>query len=368
MPDARSYWLDLFTGKTWKEFLEAGSQVSGFRESQWKPVQKIQTGDYLLCYLTGVSRWIGILEVTSGGFQDNSPIWKDETFPCRVRVKVVAILTPETAVPIHELRDDLSIFKKGKTAVHWTGYLRGSPRKWKSEDGQAIVKAVLQAEQHPIMRPVDRAKLERRPRALKSKIGPVTIPEPEPLQPSPAEPEKEASEHTEMQWTLLKLGSDMGLDVWVARNDRGRSYKGHRYGDLQRLKSHLPRQFDDVTNKIIENIDVLWMHGNAFVAAFEIESTTSIYSGLLRMADLVTMQPNLKLPLYVVAPDDRRLKVFSEVNRPTFSKLTPPLKTICRFIAFSTLRKRIQELGGMTRYMKPDFLEEVSEWCEVEET
>jgi len=86
------------------------------------------------------------------------------------------------------------------------------------------------------------------------------------------------------------------------------------------------------------------------------------------MADLVTMQPNLKLPLYVVAPDDRRLKVFSEVNRPTFSKLTPPLKTICRFIAFSTLRKRIQELGGMTRYMKPDFLEEVSEWCEVEET
>jgi len=50
------YWLDLFTGTTWKEFREAGASVSGFRASRWKTVQKIQPGDMLLCYLTGVSR------------------------------------------------------------------------------------------------------------------------------------------------------------------------------------------------------------------------------------------------------------------------------------------------------------------------
>ena len=61
------------------------------------------------------------------------------------------------------------------------------------------------------------------------------------------------------------------------------------------------------------------------MAAFEVESTTSIYSGLLRMPDLVSMQPNLKIPLYLVAPDDRREKVFNEVNRPTFTRLKPPL-------------------------------------------
>jgi hypothetical protein len=32
----RNYWLDLFTGTTWKEFLDAGGEVSGFRESRWK--------------------------------------------------------------------------------------------------------------------------------------------------------------------------------------------------------------------------------------------------------------------------------------------------------------------------------------------
>jgi len=63
--DTRNYWLDLFTGSTWQEFLDAGSEVSGFRERRRKTVQQIKKGGYLLCYLTGVSRWIGVLEVVS---------------------------------------------------------------------------------------------------------------------------------------------------------------------------------------------------------------------------------------------------------------------------------------------------------------
>jgi hypothetical protein len=59
---------------------------------------------------------------------------------------------------------------------------------------------------------------------------------------------------------------------------------------------------------------VLWLKGNSIVAAFEVESTTSVYSGLLRMADLITMQPNINIPLYIVAPDERRNKVIQEVN------------------------------------------------------
>jgi hypothetical protein len=46
---------------------------------------------------------------------------------------------------------------------------------------------------------------------------------------------------------------------------------------------------------------VVWLKGNAIVAAFEIESKTSIYSGLLRMSDLIAMQPNLDIPLYLGA-------------------------------------------------------------------
>jgi predicted RNA-binding protein len=364
---ARSYWLDLFTWTTWKEFLESGGDVSGFRERRQKTVQKIKTGDYLLCYLTGVSRFIGILEVTSPFYRDNSPIWKDEDFPCRLKVKVVIKLEPETAVPVYQLKDQLTIFHNLKNPNAWTGHVRGSPAKWKSSDGEAVLNALLEAKKNPVVRPVDSAKLARRPKALKAKIGSVTVPEKDELDYEIAEGVKELTSHTEIQWLLLKLGSGMKLDVWVARNDRGKEANGQKFADLPRLKDELPLQFDEATNRTIEHIDVLWLKGNAIVAAFEIESTSSIYSGLLRMSDLIAMQPNLNIPLHIVAPDERRDKVISEVNRPTFSQLSPPMSQICRFIPFSALRKAIAQITLIIQYLKPEFLEELSESCEIEE-
>jgi len=83
-----NYWLDLFTGATWQEFLDSGAKISGFREGRWTTVQKIAKGDVLLCYLTGVSRFIGVLEVTSQPYRDSTKIWSDEDFPCRLKVKL----------------------------------------------------------------------------------------------------------------------------------------------------------------------------------------------------------------------------------------------------------------------------------------
>jgi hypothetical protein len=210
--------LDLFTGAKWKDFLDAGGKVSGFRESRWTIVQKIKPGDYLLCYLTGVSRFIALLEVTSEAYKDASKIWKDEVFPCRVKVEPVALLKPETAVPVYDLRDRLSCFLEASTPLAWTGHFRASPTKWKASDGEAVVTAVLDAKDNPKIRPVDPAKLARRPKAFTAKIGTVTVPEAEPEEPpdKKAAPSKEPREHTEIQATLLQLGSDMGFDLWVA--------------------------------------------------------------------------------------------------------------------------------------------------------
>ena len=261
----------------------------------------------------------------------------------------------------------MSMFRDMKSAIAWTGHFRGSPAKWKASDGEAVLAALLEAKKNPTTRPVDAAKLARRPKALKAKIGSVTVPESEEVSTERPDVTKEPSDHEEIQRLLLKLGSDMGFDVWVARNDRGRQLKGPRFAELPKLKTELPLQFDEATNRTIELIDVLWLKGNAIVAAFEIESTTSIYSGLLRMADLIAMQPNLNIPLYLVAPDERRQKVIDEVNRPTFKRLSPALFEVCRFISFSDLRTRLKEAGPLVRYLRPEFLEELSESCEIEE-
>jgi hypothetical protein len=203
------------------------------------------------------------------------------------------------------------------------------------------------------------------PKRLKSKKGLVTVPDREepPQQVIPNVPVA----HTEIQWSLAKLGCDMGVDVWIARNDRGREWAGHHFTDLPRLKGDLPVQFDEATNRTIELIDVLWLKGNAIVAAFEIESTTSIYSGLLRLSDLIAMQPNLKMSLYLVAPNERRDEVIAQVNRPTFSRLNPPMNKLCRFISAEALRGRIAQIEKLTRYLSPEFLVELSESCEITE-
>jgi len=359
-----NYWLDLFTAKTWEEFLSAGAEVSGFREGRWKTVQKIRPGDRLLCYVTGASRFAGVLEVTSEPFKDSSVIWSDDAFPCRVKVKAIITLPVENAVPVVTLKSVLSVFLDLKSPAAWTGHFRGSPARWSSEDGEHVLQALEQAKQNPVIRPVDPRKLNYRPRLVRTSTGTVVVPESEGNMPieSSGVANQESTAHERMQLALLKMGVSLGLDVWVARNDRSKSVDGTKFTDIKKLINSLPVHFDDATTRTIELIDVLWLKGKTIVTAFEIESTTSIYSGLLRMSDLISMQPNLNIPLYIVAPDDRREKVRAEIMRPTFSRLNPSMSQVCGFIPFSILEQRFKEASAFSSYLKPEFIEEFAEF------
>lgn len=363
---SRKYWLDLFTGKTWEEFLKRGSNISGFREGRRKAAEKVHPGDYFICYITGISRFIGVLEVLSESYYDKSTLWEDEDFPVRFKVKLIYKLDPETAVPVHNLKDKLSIFRNLKSPHAWSGFFRGSPAEFNSKDGDAILSAIKAAVNNPIERDYDEKKYWRRPRkTYKSKLGKVTIPEADKVEVELEGRRIQPTSHEEIQFMLLQLGSNIGLDVWVARNDINKEFNGKPFKEIPNLRSILPRQFDEATNRTIELIDVLWLQRDAIIAAFEVEHSTAIYSGLLRMSDLVSMQPNINLNLYLVAPDDKREKVFSEINRPTFATLRPPLPKICKFIPYSKLKKEIKQIGAKMRFMKPEFIEAISESCKT---
>ena len=352
------YWLALFNQRSWTTFLRIGADTVGFRERRWRTVKTIKSGDYLLCYLTGVSRWIGALTVTGKPYRDHTLLWPDDPLPARVSVKPVVLLTPETAVPISELSERLSLFKSG--GLHWTARLRQSPALWDAQDGEAVMETLLEAQVNPVVREPDRRKLRYRPRTFRSlSIAQAA----EIAEPVNIDGFREPGSHTEIQWLLLHLGSAMGLDLWVARNDRSRRYVGQAFADMEGMLRELPRQFDPASMGIVEHIDVLWLREQAIIAAFEIESTSSIYSGLLRMADLVALQPNLHIPLYIVAPDARRRKVLAEINRPTFRRLRPPLADICRYIPFSRLRTRYQEVADLLPHINPTILDDIAENC-----
>jgi hypothetical protein len=374
------YWLDLFTGTTWDEFRKSGACVSGFSDRMRKTVEKMQPGDVMLCYLTGVMRWVGALEV-AGPSADKSRIWKDADFPARVAVKPLVMLSPENGVPMAELEGKVEFYMTSSDRGKFRGFVRMSPNLFRSQtDGDLILRLIKQAEHSPVSRPVDAKKLARKPffkaerRKGKETVSTVvTVPEPEAEEQeqeigAKGEARTSTTRHTEMQFHLMTLGAEMGFDVWVARNDRSRAWSGKALGALSRVIDELPTQFNEATNRTIELIDVLWLKGNSIVAAFEVECTTSVYSGLLRMSDLLALQPNLEINLYLVAPDERRDKVKQEILRPTFSLREKPLAEICGFVGFGKLTEKLDGIHklGLASSLKPDFLLKTAEFFTAE--
>jgi 5-methylcytosine-specific restriction protein B len=122
----------------------------------------------------------------------------------------------------------------------------------------------------------------------------------------------EARQSIQIQAKLARIGAVMGFKVWIPRSDRGRVSEVLQAREQAALLQDLPLNFDGTTMYAIEQIDVLWLKGRAIYRAFEVEQTTAVYSGLLRMADLLALQPNMDIHLHIVAPDERREKVFTE--------------------------------------------------------
>jgi hypothetical protein len=125
------------------------------------------------------------------------------------------------------------------------------------------------------------------------------------------------SDHVRMQWKLASLGIKAGEKVWVPSADQG---KLRRVYDFNEFESEFSVGID-LPKNYFENIDVVWKQEFRINAAFEVENSTAIYSGLLRFADLNTVAPNTTYPMFIVAPKDRRNRVREQLLRPAFKRL-----------------------------------------------
>jgi hypothetical protein len=151
-------------------------------------------------------------------------------------------------------------------------------------------------------------------------------------------PAPEARQSIQVQAKLVEIGAIMGFKVWVPRGDRSRVRELVQGNYHPVFLQDLPLNYDETTLDTIEQIDVLWLKGRSIARAFEVEHSTAVYSGLLRMADLLALQPNMDIRLHIVAPEERREKVFHEMLRPVFSLLDRgPLARSCTFISYDSV-------------------------------
>lgn len=158
--------------------------------------------------------------------------------------------------------------------------------------------------------------------------------------------------HSEVQGWLRDLGLALGFSVWVAANDRNRPFGAGRLSDG--CLDALPPVLDEApAADTVRLIDVLWLDhdGGAVVAAFEVEHTTSIYSGVVRMLDLALGGgARAARTLFLVAPDDREADVRAQLHRPAFSRVAD-LRV--RYLRYSDLDRNREAMARFGQGLRP---------------
>lgn len=162
--------------------------------------------------------------------------------------------------------------------------------------------------------------------------------------------------HTEMQYHLLKIGFSLGYDVTPASNDKNKAFNGQSFSFISLNKFPiLPTDKD--THNTIKLIDVLWFQKgtNNIIGAFEVEKSTSIYSGILRLSDLYFSISDGDEVFYIIIPNSREKDVILQLNRPAikntkmnikyilFSELRSNCDAICRFGTDHTIMEKISK-------------------------
>jgi len=370
------YWLDLFTPYTWTKFQEHGSSITGFRPRQRiAAFERVSRGDALLCYLVRLSRWCGALEVASEAFEDATPIFADanDPFPIRFRVTPQIVLDFEHSIPIQDpsLWERLSFTRDiSPGAVGWAqqARLRQSLVEIAPSDGELILRALVEQEKDKRKFPLDASDLRHLATrtVVRTEQGEVEVevPEREEAEPEPTEPESDVRQSIRVQAKAAQLGAILGFTIWVPASDRVRVLEQLPSAIQDKLVNTLPLNYDLATIRTIENIDVIWLERRAIAHAFEIEHTTAVYSGLLRMADLLAMQPRINISLHIVAPSSRRDRVRREIVRPVFSILEGgAMYERCSFLAYEAIDEILEQPN--LSYMRETILEAYEEYFDA---
>ena len=339
-----NYFTDLFSPETYKAFSESDRTVTGFRKRQRRQASRVKPGDMLLCYVTRLSRWVGILEVTSRAFEDETPIFVsvDDPFSVRFRVKATLWLDLERSIPVHDdsLWDRLT-FTRGlpKNSTAWTGKVRASLTLIDTRDAAVLRETLKQANDKSYVFPLsDNDVRQLHPtRARKSPHGRNSSSIPTPSGDSTGG-EPSPSDSFPIQALLAMIGERMGFKIWIPRGDRSRVLAHWQPKTCDTIIDSLPLNYNEATLATVELIDVLWLSSRTIVRAFEVEHTTSVYSGILRMADLLALQPNIEIRAHIVAPSGRRERVMHEITRPAFAHLGGrPLARACTYLSYQAV-------------------------------
>ncbi len=139
--------------------------------------------------------------------------------------------------------------------------------------------------------------------------------------------------HAQVQTLLAGIGNLKKYSVYVPEHDAG----GLDWTLTERfpLRNSVPSGFEQIRG-ILSEVDVIWVArgGEAIEGLFEVEHSTTVYSGLLRFNDILLTDP--KVSRFSIVSNETRRALFSrQLFRPTFRK--SGLAELTSFLEYSNV-------------------------------
>jgi hypothetical protein len=194
------------------------------------------------------------------------------------------------------------------------------------------------------------------PLVLSAKLGLVAIPDTDLLsltheknREKNLETEREdALDRNAVRELLQDLGANLGMTL------------------LSRKEAGFPDDADTAdgdaaVRRSLESLDAVWMREGDVIACFAIESGFAGWESIRRLADLTALHPKLKAPLYAVTLPALKAGLIAELHRPALLAPKKPLAETLRLLEWDKLKSEVDQLGDRARYLKPEFLEGISE-------
>lgn len=150
--------------------------------------------------------------------------------------------------------------------------------------------------------------------------------------------------HSQVQTLLGAIGTAKEYEVWIPAHDRGTL--DWSLTSRYQLADTLPVGFE-AAQSILQEIDVIWTRRGSpgLAAVYEVEHSTPIYSGLLRLNDVRLINPRIDR-LTIVSNEPRRAAFVRQINGPTFQ--ASGLNSVCTFLEYSEVydwHRRITSLN-----------------------
>lgn len=293
-------------------FIVWGSVPGKMNEPRW---EKMQTGDILLIYNRGYIKFIGEVAAKVRSKELARYFWKEAEGGSTWELMYFIVNEEKVNVPLEKL-NPLIGYQTNYSPQGFTMISDDKVLTFTKSYGDllGVIKTLEKGEQ-----------IHEKPQLSGEVIEKID----ERIDRAP-------TEHDEMQWRLIRMGKSAKCDVWVPANDKGKQFNGNIFKNFVLDEFH---QSMDIP-PTIKNIDVVWKFGPYSIkSAFEIEHSTSVYSGILRLSDLHAETPNSQFPLFIIAAEDRRRKVFDELRRPTFSSPCLRLNEVVRYLSYKKVRE-----------------------------